>query len=81
MSVKLTFWKKVRLFRRYLNHQKNGVLVTCGICNSSNIEFSYQGEKERCQEGHKVVIYKSDYKCNDCSASCKNVQGWVKKID
>lgn len=71
MSKPLSFFQKIKLFRMYHKHQKNGVVVSCPYCGGTNIEFWNQKEF-----GDKEITYKSEYVCNDCNALCENTQKW-----
>ena len=72
MSKPMTFMQKIKVFRMYLKKQKGGVVVSCGLCDSTNISFKTQdvGNVEN------RVIYESKYKCRNCGAICDNVQSW-----
>jgi len=74
LSKPLTFFKKLKLFKMYLNQQQNGVIVDCAFCKSTNIHFCNQLE---IQEGDKAT-YTSTYLCNDCHSACENKQEWFK---
>jgi len=75
MSKSLSFIKKFHLFRLYLKSQSNGVIISCGICDSIDITFNQQSETK--QENN--VFYKSVYTCQSCGATCKHEQQWAKK--
>lgn len=73
MSKPLTLIQKIRMFRKYLKEQKDGVVVDCAYCHSVDIKFNEQVE-------HKIdgnqTTYSSKYTCNNCGATCRNKQEW-----
>lgn len=77
MSKPLTLIGKVKLFIRYLKDEKDGVSITCGLCNSTDIKFHNQNEHE---VGEDIVVYESDYECNNCGGECQNRQVWRRKV-
>jgi len=74
MSKPLTFFDKLKLFRRYLKTQKDGVIIDCPFCKSTDISFTNQNEGRK---GNRNV-YVSRYLCNNCHSACENQQDWVK---
>lgn len=75
MNKPLSLRMKWKLFRRYLKENKDGVVVSCAYCDSIDIAFDNQLE-------HLINdrrIYKSRYTCNNCGATCKNIQEWTKE--
>lgn len=72
MSKPLTLIGKFKLFRSYLQTQKDGVIVDCAYCKSIDIKFESQLEHEI--DDRK--IYSSKYTCNNCGATCSNKQEW-----
>jgi hypothetical protein len=73
LSKALTLIQKIKIFRRYLKEQKDGVIVDCAYCHSLDIKFNHQLEHEI--DDRKV--YTSKYTCNNCGATCSNKQEWV----
>lgn len=45
MSKPLTFIQKLKLFKMYLQTQKNGVIIDCAFCRSTNIKFKTQSSE------------------------------------
>lgn len=88
MSKSLTFIQKVKLFRLYLKTQKNGVIIDCALCGSTNISFEKQTNNsvftpQLNSNGlsgavKNSTLYHSIYTCNDCGAECRNRQEWFK---
>ena len=74
MSKSLTLFDKFKLFRQYLKAQKNGVIVDCPFCKSTDISFTNQNEGRKCNR----TVYVSRYFCNNCHSACENRQEWVK---
>lgn len=84
MSKPLTFFMKIKLFILYLRQQQDGVIVDCGVCGSTNINFKSQsGTHAHNPCIHKnngkresIITYESKYTCNKCGAICENKQKW-----
>lgn len=85
MSVPLTFWHKVKIFRMWLKQQNGGVIINCAYCKSKNIKFDNQltydvvHPKKSKKEFKKTKEYTSLYTCLDCGATCDNKQIWSKE--
>lgn len=69
----------------YLKQQKDGVIIDCALCKSTNIHFESQKFHEVATPniGSPMTfstVYRSEYTCNDCGAKCENKQEWKQPI-
>lgn len=72
---------KLKLFMLYLRHQRDGVIIDCALCGSTEIKFEQQHSAEvyhpdKKGGGTTSTIYTSKYECGNCGATCNNRQEW-----
>lgn len=85
MSKPLTIWMKIKIFLLWLNQHESGTLVSCAYCDSTNVRFTNQSERDISNNSPMSLfatkIYNSRYTCLNCGATCINRQEWQKKIN
>ena len=62
----------VRFFKQ--DFKRNGVLITCSYCKSSNVSFGNGIDEET----ENTIKYIGIYQCKDCKAKCSHTQIWRK---